>query len=425
MKKLFMILFVITTLVLIVACGNDADTSETTDEGTNASDDVELKVFIDQPRFKTYYEDFLDGFTEYYEEENGITVRFQLEMPGPNEAAQILQTRLSSNDSPDVFTLHALNNIPVYDNAGYLEDLSDLPFVENLLDAPLNAVTRDEKVLAAPLETLYWGYLYNVDIFEAYDLEVPETISEMETVVETLSENDVTPFIRSFQERNIPQLFLPLVVGALAETENPDFFERMDNNDASLKEFEGFFDMMDIQNEHGTDRPFEIDGAQGSNMFANEEAAMWVQGPWYAESILASNEALNFRVAPLPINDNPEATLINASVSTSLAVSKDSDHKEIAKDLVNYFLESEASNALFQDLLFNPVSTKHDFEPFPWLDEAMEYVEAGRSYQDPPIPNAVKSESERVFQTYLAGSDSQDDVLEALDRTWEQSLALD
>lgn len=157
-------------------------------------------------------------------------------------------------------------------------------------------------------------------------------------------------------------------------------------------------------------------------MFANGEAAMWIQGPWYAETILASNEDLNFSVAPLPVNENSESTMINAAVSTSLAVSKDSEHKDVAKDLVNYFLESEESNDFFESVLFNPVTVNHDFEIFPWLEEAMVLVEEGRSYQDPSIPNAVKNESERVFQEYLAGSADQEDVIEALDRVWEQSV---
>jgi len=421
-KKSVLLFFVVLSLLVVTACG-----SEDNAEGGASSDsnEVELKVFIAQPRFKTQYEKYLDEFAAYYEETEGVKVTFQLEMPGANEAAQILQTRLSSNDAPDVFSLHALNEIPIFDRAGYLADLSDLPFTENLLDAPKNAVTRDGKVLAVPLETLYWGYLYNEDIFNEYGIEIPTTISEMETVINTLNENGVTPFIRSYQERYIPQLFLPLITGALSATEYPDFFERMNNNDGSISELDGFFDIIDLVDANGTDRPFEVDGDQGSNMFANGEAAMWVQGPWMAESILNSNQDINFNVAPLPINDDPDATLINASVSTSLAVSNESKNIEVSKALVNFFLEGEKSGELFQELLFNPVTTKHEFEPFTWLTEAMKYVEEGKSYQDPPIPNAVKAESERVFQTYLAGSDSQEDVLEALDRVWQQAIELE
>lgn len=422
MKKMMKISALALSGMLLAACGAEDDAETSTGAEENSNEQVELRVFIAQPRFREQYENFLNQFQEDYLEETGIQVDYQLEMPGPNESPEILQTRLSSNDSPDVFTLHALRDMPVYQQAGYLEDLSDEPFVENTLDAPLDAVTIDGSVYGAPLESLYWGYLYNQDIFDEHNLEVPTTISEMEEVVNTLNDNGVTPFVRSYQQRDIPQLFLPLTVGAVAETEHDNFYESMNSGEASLGDIDNFFTMMDLSDANGTDRPFEVDGDRGSNMFANEEAAMWVQGPWYAETILASNEDMNFSVAPLPVNEDPEATMINSSVSTSLAVSNTSENKEVAKDLVNYFLESEQSNDFFESVLFNPVTENHDFEIFPWLEEAMVIVEEGQFYQDPPIPNAVKSESERVFQEYLAGSVDQEFVIESLDRVWEQSV---
>jgi raffinose/stachyose/melibiose transport system substrate-binding protein len=345
-------------------------------------------------------------------------------MPGNNEASQILQTRIALNDSPDVFVVHAINEIPRFAKSGYLEDLSDQPFVENLLEISKEAVTNDGKVLAAPLETLHWGYLYNIDMFEEYGLELPQTLSEMEAVVDKLIENGETPFISAYQDSDVPQLYVPLEIGALVNTESPDFIDHMNNDEGSLGDLDVFFDMMDLQNANGTDRPFETDSDQGSNKFANGDAAMWIMGPWYAETILAANPDFNFGVAPLPVNENPEATMINSSVSTSLAVSSESKHKEVAKALVNYMLDEEDSGQLFQDLKFNPVTTFHDFETYPWLTAALNYVNEGKSYLDPSIPNAVKSESEKVLQSYLGGQISQEEVIQALDRAWVQANKL-
>jgi len=407
---------------LLAACGgnDESDTSEKNEEEA-LSEKVKLKVFLAQPRFTEIYEDYLDQFAEKYEEENGVEVTFQLEMPGVNESSQILQTRLSSNDSPDIFNVHAINDIPRYAKAGYLEDLSDEPFVDHLLESPKEAVTNDGKVVAAPMESLNWGFLYNVDMFEEYDLEAPQTLSEMEEIVDTLNENGETPFISAYQDQDVPQYYLPLEIGALVETESPDFLEDMNNDEGSFADLEGFFDMMDLQNANGTERPLETDSDKGSSMFANGEAAMWVMGPWYAETIVAANEDFNFAVAPLPINENPDATLINSSISTSLAVSSESEHKEVAKALVNYMLDEEDSSQLFQDLKFSPIAEFHNFEPYPWLEDVLDYMDEGKSYLDPAIPPAVKSESEKVLQSYLGGQMDQADVIEALDRAWQQS----
>src|SRR5690606_23142899 len=134
-----------------------------------------------------------------------------------------------------------VNDLPVYDKAGYLEDLTGEPFTEKMYETVSPAVTRDGRVLAVPLETLQWGFIYNKDIFAEYGLEVPTTITEMEAVIKKLEENDVTPFIRAYKDAYIPQLFLPLTVGGLEETSNPGFVESMNEGKGSFADLKDFF----------------------------------------------------------------------------------------------------------------------------------------------------------------------------------------
>ncbi len=301
-----------------------------------------------------------------------------------------------------------------------MEDLSDQPFVGKLLDSVKPSVTTtDGKVVAVPLETLSWGYLYNKKIFTDLGLTPPTTLTEMKAVVEKLKANKVTPFVLSYKESWIPQLVLPLAAGALINTDNPDFIERMNKDEGSFTEMKSMFDIFDLINANGTEKATEVGGDDGAAAFAAGKGAMWLQGPWYAETILKSNPDLDFGVAPLPINDNPKATLINLSASTSLALSKTTKNKEVALDFINYVLDDTASNAFFQALKFNPIATVHTFESYPWVNDATAYVKEGKSYQDPAIPQAVKDEVGKGLQAYYAGQISQDDVLKALDKAWK------
>lgn len=421
-KTLFALLTLVLIAGLLAACNSKGNTSE----GSNGEtlEKVELKVFIAQPRFKEQYETYIDQFIAKQKEEKGRDVTVKLELPNVNQGDQLLKTRLASGDSPDIFSFHAVNDLPVYDKAGYLEDLSGEPFAEKIFDTIAPALTRDNRVLAVPLETLQWGYMYNKSIFEEYGLEIPQTISEMEAVIQKLEENDVTPFLLSYKDSYIPQLFLSLTVGGLENTSNQGFIESMNEGKGSFADLTDMFPIMDLVHAHGTDRPFEVGQDQGASDFANGKAAMWVQGPWMAESIIASNEDFSFGVAPLPLNDDPSATLINLGTSTSLAVSKTSKVKDVAKDFINYILDDEDSSALYEDLGFNPISEVHTFEPYPWLEESAQYVEEGQAYLEVLIPSAVKSESEKLFQSYFAGDASQEDVIKGLDRAWEQYLKI-
>ena len=403
---------------MLAGCGGESSSSGGSSSGD--SDQVELKVFIGQPRFKEQYETYIDQFVAKQKEE-GRDVTVKLELPSVNEADELLKTRLASGDSPDVFALHAVNDIPVYDKAGYLEDLSGEPFVEKMYDTVSPAVTKDDRVLALPLETLQWGYIYNKDLFEKHGVELPQTLTEMKAVVKTFEDAGVTPFIRAYKDSYIPQLFLPLTVGALESTTQKGFVEKMNADEGSFADLQDeMFPIIDLVHAHGTDRPFEVGQDQGAAAFAAGEAAMWVQGPWMAESLMATNPDFNFGVAALPINEDPNATLIDLSTSTSLAVSKQSEVKDVAKEFVNYVLDEQDSSELYESLGFNPISDVHTFEPYPWLADSAKYVEEGKVYQDPIIPAAVKSASEKLLQSYYAEDASQDEVVEGLDRAWQE-----
>ncbi|MBB3112821.1 raffinose/stachyose/melibiose transport system substrate-binding protein [Paenibacillus phyllosphaerae] len=403
--------------------GNAANTGNAGgDSGSGEAKSVTLKMFVAQPRLKEHYDKYIAQFTAKEKAEKNIDVTVQIEMPPADNAAQILKTRLASNDAPDIFALHAINDIPSYYKAGYLEDLSDQPFVGKLLDSVKPAVTTtDGKVVALPLETLSWGYLYNKKMFADLSLTPPTTLTEMKAVVDKLNANNITPFLLSYKESWIPQLFLPLAAGALINTEDAekDFITRMSNDEGSFSEMKSMFDVIDLVNANGTDKALEVGGDDGAAAFAAGKAAMWLQGPWYAETILKSNPDLDFGVAALPINDNANATMINLSASTSLAVSKTSKNKEVALDFLNYVLDDTDSNAFFQALKFNPIATVHTFDSYPWVNDATEYVKAGKSYQDPAIPQAVKDEVGKDLQSYYAGQMSQDEVFKALDKAWK------
>lgn len=413
-------------LSLLAGCGAKGDSgaapSDTKAAGSAQAKTVTLKVFLAQPRFKEQYDKFNAEFAAKEKAEKNIDVKIQMEMPPSDQASQILKTRLASNDVPDVFSLHAINDIPTYYKAGYMEDLSSQPFAGKLLDSVKPSVTIDNKVVAVPLETLYWGYLYNKKMFSDLGLKPPTTVTEMKAVIETLKKNKITPFELSYKEQQWGQLFLPLTVGAMANTDNKDFIQRMNSDKGSFAEIKSqLFDNYDLVNANGTERALEVAATDGAAAFAQGKAAMWVNGPWFADSILKSNPDMQIGVAPLPINDNPKATMINMSVSTSLAVASASKNKEVAKDYVNFVLDDKVTNELYSSLKFNPLAKNHTFDSYPWVTDALAYVKEGKSYNDPVMPPAVKDEVGKLLQAYFAKQTSQDDVISGLDKAWKSA----
>jgi raffinose/stachyose/melibiose transport system substrate-binding protein len=435
MKKVFTTMVAVLMLGSTVACSSGGGTKE---NGTTAAPaatgesktvtspkKVELKIFLGGlDRFREQFDKYFTQFAEKELKEKNVQVTFNSEYPGSDTAPQILKTRLATGDVPDIFSLHAVNEIPSFYKAGYLTDLTSQPFASKLTDAIKPFVSVDNKVVALPMESLLWGYLYNKQIFKDNGLVPPTTLTEMKAVVQKLKDKKITPFLLSYKEAWIPQLFLPLTIGGLVNTDHKDFIEKMNTNQGSFADVKEMFDIIDLVNANGTELPFDKGNDDGSADFASGKAAMWIQGPWNADGILKINDKFEFGVAPLPINDDPKATMVNASVSTSLAIAAEGKNKEVSQDLLNYILDDQASNELYQSLKFNPVSKNHTYKPYSWVDEASSYANKGLSYQDPKIPQSVKDESGKALQSYYSKKLTKEEVIKDLDKTWKDANAV-
>lgn len=437
-KALYPVLALMLLMSILAACGgksgNEAEPSAPAGSHASGSPsaspsasaaeptEVELNVFFGAPRFKEQLEKYFEKFKAKELAEKNIAVSINLEMPAPEQAEEILKARLASGDAPDVFDVHATQKLPSYHKAGYLADLSDQPFVGKLYDSVKQTVTIDGKVLAVPMESLSWGYLYNKKIFAGNGITPPQTLDEMKAAVEKLKAAQVAPFLLAFQESWVPQLMTALSLGGLVSSEHPDWIAKMNKGEASYADVAGIFDIIDLINANGTAKPFEVGSGQGSTDFAGGKAAMWVQGPWMAESILKANPDFEFGVAPLPVSNNPAGTMINLATSTSLAVSSSSKNPEVAKDLVNFILDDKESSALFEELKFNPVASIHTYKTFPWIEEATSYVSQGKAYLDLQMPPGVTDEQAKLLQTYYGKDVSKEEFIRTMDQTWAKAV---
>ncbi|RED65517.1 ABC transporter substrate-binding protein [Cohnella lupini] len=431
MRKQMIVGLVIMLLVGIVsACGGNNNepsssgnnASASNGAGTDTPKKAELTLMLTGlGRFKEQFDQYLKQFAAKEKAEKGIDVTYNLEVPSD---ANLLKTRLASGDAPDIFSFHAAFDGPIFEKGGYLPDLSGEPFVGKLIDTIRQVVTINDKVVGVPMESFSWSYLYNKEMFDKYGLKVPTTLSEMKQVVETLKSNGETPFMLAYKEASFPGWLTQLSFESVVAKQSPDWWDRMNKGEASFSELKdkGMFDIIDLVNGNGTKRPLEVGADDGLAKFANGEAAMLITGTWYADSILKANPNFKLGLGALPVNDDPESTMVNLAVSTTLSVYPESPNKAVATDFLNYILDDKDSSAFFDQLKFNKVAKDQQIETFPWTEQGNQYVESGHSYLDQSIPQSANEAIGKMSQSYFAGQISQDELVAEIDKAWKKSV---
>ena len=435
MKKLLAIILSLCMVFSMAACGSkQAESTEAAGGETQPSvqnsgatneepREAELNIMMSFPQYMDQWETYAKQFEEKMLAEENIKVTVNLEMPSSDQYESILQARLSGGDAPDLYTLHC-NNLATYNDAGYLYDLSGEALADVIYENVKQTVTIDGKLLAVPIESQAWGVLYNKAIFEECGLKAPDTLSDLESICETLKAKGYTPFMLAFQEQWVPQLMTGLTLGDIVSGKLNDWLERMYKDEGSYEEVREIFDVIDLIMANGTDRAMEEGSEAGAADFALGNAAMFVQGTWASNTIMTTNPDMKLGVFALPINEDPNCTRVNLSTSTTLAVHPDSQELDLALKFANYVLDAKDSSALFQSCSFNPLADCHDYEAYSWVADASAYVAAGRAYQDLVLPSSVTDEQGRLLQEYYVGSVTVDEIIERLDAAFRAANAL-
>ena len=149
--------------------------------------DAETKtIYIYQ--MKTEIQEALEAVAEKYKETHP-NVEFILESASDNYDTG-LKTKFQGGDAPDIFSIMGYSNAVVW--ADRLEDLSDQPWVGDMVSASAENVTIDGAVKAWPFSVEAAGYVYNAGLFEQAGVEgVPTTREALADTVAKLAEAGV------------------------------------------------------------------------------------------------------------------------------------------------------------------------------------------------------------------------------------------
>ncbi len=94
------------------------------------------------------------------------------------------------NDMDDIYLLNP-DTIRSLGEEGRLMDLSELECVKNLRDVVKTANTIDGKLVAIPQEVVAYGLFINKDMFDQYNLELPETPEDFLECCRVFKENGI------------------------------------------------------------------------------------------------------------------------------------------------------------------------------------------------------------------------------------------
>lgn len=398
--------------------------SEGGDGAEGAAETVEIEVVQSKTVIAEQFEDLA---AEFNAANPGINVTVET-IGGSADWQTILKSRFAADEGPDLYNIEGPAQYELWSEN--IADLSGEPFAEEAVASALEPLTIDGNVYGAPVNFEGYGYIYNKDIFEDAGIdELPTTFSELEAVAQQLEEAGYTAFSTGYGTWWVIGLHMLNV--AFAQQDDPEqFMADLTAGRASMADNQVFQDLqnlVDLTVEYGEDNPLATDHNQQVQMLANGEVAMIQQGVWKEVALFEANPDLNIGLIPLLMNDNetqmdrvpvgvPWYFVVNAQASEA--------RQAAAREFLNFMMVSDTGQRYaVEEFGYIPAYQGVSAEGLGGVGQDI----LAFAQEDKTIPwvfgqwpdGFAQQDAFNNLQAYVAGRQSWDETLEALDAAWQ------
>lgn len=344
---------------------------------------------------------------DFENKNNGIKVDF---MYIPQNYFQKLHLLFASNTPPDVVFINNLN-LPVFANAGMLEDLT--PYSEDFesdkyFPQSLKSLSWHGILYAIPRDVSNTAVFYNKYLFKKYGVPYPQNnwdLNDLLNKAVRISHPQNQIYGISFDE--LPLLYLPylLAYGGWSKEDTLNYFKKDVLNKIPNKKGLQFYANL-RKKYHAAPSKSEIASATSAQMFLQGKIAMQVSGRWLVPKY-RQEAKFDWDIVQFPSANKSTKSKVFMD-SSGWAISKNSKHKKAALKLIMYLSSKESSQRFSETGLIVPArkdcayskyfldkQMPHNSKAF--LDAAQNSVPTPVTLDYPEITDSLKSRVEHLF----------------------------
>jgi raffinose/stachyose/melibiose transport system substrate-binding protein len=417
MKKLLIVLLILAVPFVLMAGGKQEEKGGAEEAGASAESAPAKKAEITMFYYKDTVVDGMNSLAEaFMEKYPNITVKNEMLT---TEFNTVLKSKDAAGKLPECWAAQPGERaMKAYINAGKVQPVGGFAVIDNLSDNFKKSITfSDGKVWVVPMLTTARGIIYNTEMFKAVGYSTfPNTLDKLEDACEKLEAKGIIPFASGAKDGwTVGSLVYQCGVEALA---TPDFGERMWAGEASHQEIKDIFGFIDLFKEYSQNKAMETDFMGSVSLYAQEKAAMIVQGPWAADAMmdLAPEVVEVSKMAGIPYTNNPAKNGLYMDYDLYWAVSADAD-AEAVDMYFDYMINGEGRKIFSEEITsINPYGIP--FNTHPVNESILNAENVMGDVQYVGSPDGWWQNQAIVMQEYLLGDITQNEMLEKLDKDW-------
>ncbi|NMO97394.1 ABC transporter substrate-binding protein [Paenibacillus lemnae] len=312
-----------------------------------------------------------DVISRYQAEHPNIKINFE-GMDQTIHREQKLKSEMVTGNPPDMFVLFGGAEIEPYVRSNRLMDLSDFIEMQGLKDqfTDLQLWTFDNRIYGLPMEGHAEPLYYNKVIFDRLGMAPPETLKQLDDVIDTLKTNGIIPFAVGNEDRWPAGIFAHYLMDRYA---GPSLIQRLAQGDDDVRfhntpYLEAFKHLQKwIAGEAFSPSSNQLSTEDAISLFTKGEAAMYLNGNWDI-NLFQSESDPHFQqkvgVIPFPsLNAGDEKSMAGGyTIGIGLSSELENSKKEAALGLMKALYTREVQERIVYEGLRIP-SMKIPFDP--------------------------------------------------------------
>lgn len=296
-----------------------------------------------------------DIIKQFEAENKGVKVKVEvLENEQYKNKMKVLS---SSNELPDVGFTWAAGYMTPFVKGGLFAEMDDVlndGLKDSFVSGTTEAYALDGKTYGLPLELNIAPIYYNKEIFKKYNLEVPKTYEEFQTVVKTLVSNGVAPIALGNKDRWTGSLWYMYLADRIGGKEvlNKAIDRTGTFEDPAL--VKAAEEIQNLVKENAFNKGFNgMSNDEGKAEFYNGNAAMYLMGTWELPNYTTNEEIPqefrdNVGFFKFPVYEGGKGELDSwvGGPGVGMFVSENSEVKEESKKFAKFFVEKWGEQAV-------------------------------------------------------------------------------
>ena len=332
--------------------------------------------------------------------------------------AQTLQTRISGNQTPDVFKVISDNLVDIKNN-GVALDLSGESLLDGIDDKYLSTFEKDGKIYAMPTQAWQGFLVYNKDLVSkaGYD-EFPTEWDDFIKLGKKLKADGVPyPFLEG--QGAFSYTFEAMLGSKYKLDGETNVDQKIADGETTfeeqytpvLKEWKKAIDEGVL-----TKDSLSLTGDALNQAFVSGELGMYTTGIWDAATLKKSG--INYGVAPFPAYPGGEPFIVGASDQAwAVSASSSKEKQEAGKKLLAFINSAKGLKLYCEGNGYASISSVYESpvaEGFETIDETMKKGNMFWSiFQKNPAP--ITTEQIAKTQELIQGTGSPQELAKALD----------